>query len=138
MPTPPPGTGKYAEGTDAAINFAENLKNLPDVWVACRDMMHAWSVLNDFHVVGKKQGALHPYIRRDLVCMRCNAVRHEEYEKVRSGLDKVYQSYTYPEGYQIPGVPRGVKPKTIVQQEQYRRAMEKVAGAARGETEKAD
>lgn len=131
-----PKKSKYDEGTKAAKLLTENLQKLPANWVNCRDMMHAWSILNDFHVAGKISRT--SIIKRELVCMRCETVRHEEYEMTRWGLNKTYQSYSYPQGYQIPGVPRGVKPKAIVQQEQYRRAMEKVAGAAAGQTERAE
>ena len=125
---------KYSEGTAAAKRLADRLKEAPDAWVACRDMMHAWATLNDFHVSGRHGKVLE--IRRDLVCMRCETVRHEDYDATKAGLEKVRQSYTYPRGYQFPGVPRGVKPKAIVQQEQYRRAMERVAKAAAGERDR--
>lgn len=124
---------KYSENSAAAARLADRLKEVPDSWVTCRDMMHAWIPLNDFHVSGKHGRVLE--IRRDLVCMRCETVRHEDFDVTKAGLEKVRQTYTYPLGYQIPGVPRGVKPKAIVQQEQYRRAMERVANAARGERE---
>lgn len=130
-----------AEGRRAAKRLAETLKTLPDHWVVCRDMLHAWAVENDFHVtpmatVGRKS-IMH--ISRELVCMRCGTVRKEKYHlSARGGLEKVGQSYEYPEGYQIPGVPRGVKPSHIVRQEQYRRAMERVAGAERGQRETAE
>ncbi len=124
------------EGSKAAKRLADNLKTLPDSWVQCRDMMHAWAILNDFHVAGKINRV--SIIKRELVCMRCGCVRFEDYEMTKWGLNKVGQQYNYPAGYQIPGVPRGVKPKAIVQQEQYRRAMEKVANAERGQTEAAE
>lgn len=121
----------YVQGSDAANTFSARLRDLPEKWVSCRDMRHAWATLNDFHVTGKG----HVQIQRQLVCMRCETVRFEVYERTATGLDKVGQSYGYPDGYQIPGVPRGVKPQAIIQQEQYRRAMERVAGAARNERE---
>lgn len=127
---------KYDEGTKAARLLRENLQRLPEQWVQCRDMMHAWAVLNNFHAVGKITRS--SIILRELVCMRCETVRREEYQLTKIGLEKVHQAYSYPTGYQIPGVPRGVKPKAIVQQEQYRRAMEQVANAAVGERETSD
>lgn len=122
--------------------YAKALGKLPEKWLACRDMRHAWAILNNFHVPesqqegGRKKVVI---IFRDLVCMRCETVRHEEYHPLKSGfLDKVYQAYVYPEGYQIPGVPRGANPQSVVQAEQYRRAMQEVAGAAAGETERGE
>lgn len=131
---------RYETDQDAVSALKKGLKALPEKWVMCRDMRHAWAVLNDFHVPassGVAKGLLQ--IQRELVCMRCETVRYESYERTRDGrLDKVSQGYTYPDGYQIPGVPRGVKPQQIIQAEQYRRSMERVAGAARGQTEKAE
>lgn len=122
--------------------LTRRLQEMPENWVNCRDMRHAWAVENDFHVVEQKQekgGRRTMHVGRDLICMRCPTIRHEVYIVTRyDGLEKVSQSYSYPEGYQIPGVPRGVKPQSIIQQEQYRRAMEKVAHAARGEREHAE
>ena len=132
---------RYATDKDAVKTLQAGLKKLPEKWVMCRDMRHAWAVLNDFHVPASTPGqkAVTLQIQRELVCMRCETVRYESYERTRDGrLDKVAQGYGYPEGYQIPGVPRGVKPQQIIQAEQYRRAMEKAAGAARGQRETAE
>ena len=70
-------------------------------------------------------------IRRELTCMRCQTVRHEHYVHSTYGLEKTGQSYSYPEHYQMKGVPRGVKPSAIIQDEQYRRSMERIAQLAR-------
>lgn len=134
----------YKSNSAAARALAKGLTILPDTWVMCRDMRHAWSVDEDFHVEpGQVEGRKIQRLRRMLVCMRCETRRIETYAKGRYGLDKIGQYYVYPVGdgglsYQIQGVPRGVKPQSIVQQEQYRRAMEKIAGAEKGERETAD
>ncbi len=130
---------KYDDQAVAKV-LGNALKALPDKWVACRDMRHAWATENDFHVVPQSTvGGRSMHVGRDLVCMRCETRRHEVYLSVKGGrLEKVGQSYEYPEGYQIAGVPRGVKPQQIVQAEMYRRAMEKVARAAKGERETAE
>jgi len=123
----------------AVRDLANGLARLPDNWVMCRDMRHAWSVEHDFWVEPSQSvGRRTESIRRELVCMRCGTFRVEHYLSGRYGLDKVSQSYVYPTDYQIPGVPRGVKPSSVVQQEQFRRAMEKVAKAAAGERETSD
>ena len=129
---------KYAADAKAAKALAQALTTLPENWVMCRDMRHAWSVEVDFHVVPQTtEGKATHRVQRDLICMRCETIRHEYYIKGRYGLDKDGQSYSYPHGYQFSamGIPRGVKPSSIIQQEQYRRAMEKVANAAAGERE---
>lgn len=116
----------YASDTQAAADLANALTELPDNWVMCRDVRHAWSILEDFHV-HLQQGKQIQELRRVLACVRCQTLRIEIYHVGRFGLDKVRQHYGYPDNYQIKGVPRGVKPQSIIQQEQYRRAMEKVA-----------
>lgn len=134
---------RYEYDKQAAKALAGALTTLPDQYVACRDLRHAWlKVINDFHVVssqsakgGAKAAAI---IYRDVQCIRCETIRHEQYSMTKYGLEKTHQTYEYVEGYQIPGVPRGVKPSTIIQQEQYRRAMERVAKAAKGERETAE
>lgn len=132
---------KYASDTAARKELENALTILPDRYIACRDVRHAWSVENDFHVYRQAQekGRRTMHIARDLVCMRCGTLRHEVYIATKDrGLEKIAQSYDYPEKYAIPGVPRGVKPSAIIQQEAYRRAMEKVAGAARSDRERGD
>lgn len=108
--------------------LANALMQLPENWLMCRDMRHAWTVMNDFHVTDRK-GRLASEIRRDLRCLRCETVRREVYHQTANGLEKAHQMYGYPEHYQMKGVPRGNKPQALVQEEQFRRTMEKVAAA---------
>lgn len=105
--------------------LAEALTHLPDEWVVCRDMRHAWRIQIDFHVTDGTRRFMRE-VRRTLVCTRCETQRMEVYHVVEGGvLDKVSQNYAYPDDYQMKGVPRGVKPASIVQTEQFRRAMER-------------
>lgn len=120
---------RYDEDEQAAADLASALTQLPDNWVMCRDMRHAWDVNVDFHVT-ESQGSRIREIRRQLVCMRCETVRNEVYHHTRWGLEKVSQSYGYPDDYQIHGVPRGVKPSWLIQEEQYRRTMDRLADQA--------
>lgn len=122
---------RYKSDKQAAADLANALMELPDNWIQCRDMRHAWGVIEDFHV-HTSQGRKIRELRRVLGCVRCSTLRIEIYHVGRFGLDKVRQHYTYPDHYQIKGVPRGVKPQSIVQNEQYRRALERVARAERG------
>ena len=113
----------------ALDDFRNALHRLPDNWMVCRDMRHAWNVLNDFHVVTNGDGSSD--VRRELQCMRCETVRRESFENNLYGLSKTSTVYIYPEKYQIHGVPREVPLQGAVRQEQFRRAMEKVANASR-------
>lgn len=110
--------------------LADALEGLPDNFLTCRDMRHAWDLEQDFYVEAKatvKTGN----IRRRLRCLRCDMKRVERYVQMKWGLEKVGQSYVDPEGYRIHGVPRGVKPSVIIQGEQFRRSMEKVAATTK-------
>ena len=135
----PPNKKSFTADQAAARTLATGLSKLPENWVMCRDMRHAWAVHEDFHVEPSQTvGRRIESVRRVLACMRCNTFRVEHYSKGRYGLDKTSQYYQYPENYQMPGVPRGVKPQSIIQQEQYRRAMEKAANAEKGQSEGAE
>lgn len=123
---------------------AKGLQTLPDNYVECRGMMHAWRVLNDFRIMDSPTQNGPRFLRRDLTCTRdCGVVRHDTFllRFVRGEpqiSEKVRAHYTYPDDYQMPGVPRGVKRQVVVYQEQFRRAMEKAAGALAGERERSD
>lgn len=122
---------RYETDEEAATRLSEALKDLPDNWVMCRDVKHAWSVEEDFHVSLHK-GSVIQEIQRILVCLRCGTKRRERYTPTKIfGLHKVGNAYEYPDNYQIHGVPRGVKPQWLVQGEQYRRTMLRLAEAQR-------
>lgn len=121
---------KYSEDEQLAQDLANALTELPDNWIMCRDMRHAWKTHEDFHVAqvsGSKVGE----VRRILICMRCETLRIEKYHLATWGLEKYSQHYAYPDNYQIHGVPRGVKPSNIIQGEQYRRTMVRLTEAKR-------
>lgn len=118
---------KYESDDDARARLADALTRLPENWVMCRDVRHAWSVEADFHVSLQRGQAIQE-IKRVLVCMRCGTKRHEVYVPTKYyGLDKIRSHYEYPVDYQIKGVPRGNKPQSLIQQESYRRTMLKIA-----------
>lgn len=129
---------------EAQKRVAAGLKTLPEQYVQCRGMLHAWEVLNDFRITGTKGQKGPRFLRRDLTCMRgCGTVRHDTFllrfsrgEPLIS--EKLHSSYSYPDDYQIPGIPRGVKRHVIVYQEQFRRAMEAAGGVVPGEREASD
>jgi hypothetical protein len=129
---------------EAQKRIASGLRDLPAQYVQCRGMLHAWEVLNDFRITGAQNQRGPRFLRRDLTCMRgCGTVRHDTFllrfvagEPMIS--EKLHASYTYPEDYQIPGIPRGVKRQVIVYQEQFRRAMEAAGGVLPGEREVSD
>lgn len=123
--------------------LAKTLANpeISDEFLQCMDPSqgHDWELLNDFHIVpASTVGRRLTHIARDYQCGRCTKVKTETYVHTkRDGvevLDRVSLKYNRIEGFdQWRGIPRGVKPSEIVHAEQYRRAMEKAVGAARGQ-----
>lgn len=125
---------------------AKSLKDLNDKFLQCRDpsTKHKWEILNDFHVVpASTTGRKVTHVARDFVCERCSqpdspTVKRENYILTnRNGVERLERVgapvITYTEGYLMPGVPRGVKPAEIVRAEQYRRALSRAVGAAKGQ-----
>ncbi len=128
---------KYDSDSEAREMLQSALQKLPDNRLFCRGLRHAWEVDDNFHAY-KQHGSSLIHLRRTFKCMRGCGVRVIEiFVVVKHGIERTarYTDYSLAEGYLIPGIPRGVKPLTIIQQEQYRRAMEQAANAARGERE---
>jgi len=127
---------------DAAIRktLANALETLPDEYLICRGQRHRFNLEEDFHVptsatlVGRQAKAAGD-IERHFRCERCEVLRIERYERTRDGIvpagGALYREY--PDGYVLSGlgIPRGVKPSGVVQSEEFRRSMSKVAKAAR-------
>jgi hypothetical protein len=134
-----PARKRYDSDTEARKTLAKALTTLPMKYLECRDpgIRHPWSIVNDMHVaeVWQERGRKIMHVARDSICSRCGTLKTEMFIVGNNGLEKIGNYYTYPEDYKIPGVPRGVKPSTVLWQEQYRRAMEKAAHAAKGERE---
>lgn len=116
-------------------DYKKALTVLPENWIMCRDVRHAWDVLNDFHVT-PVEGTKTLHFGRDLLCDRCGSQRKELYVMRKgTGLEKVAQDYVYPEGYQMTGLERPESRTLILQMEQYRRAMARSAAAEPGQTD---
>lgn len=68
---------------------ADNLGELSDEALMCRDLRHSWR-LSDQRVTGG------PLVR-ELVCSRCGTVRRDEFSW--PGLWLLRSTYTYPDDY---------------------------------------
>lgn len=64
-------------------------------------------------------------------CVRCHTIRTDIFNA--RTMERVSFHYDKPNSWLEPGVPRGVKPSVIAQQEAYRRTMEKVGRAEPGQ-----
>lgn len=137
-----PAERYYKKDREAAALLAEQLKDLPDNFLMCRDMMHAWDIETNFHVHERSRfGKPVTVIRRVLFCVRCatpegdRVTKVQDYIQRKYGLEKITTYYRYQPGYALHDLPRGIKPSWIVQGEQYRRVMEAVADASKSDTD---
>jgi hypothetical protein len=91
---------------------------MPNVYIQCRDMRHAWVVAQSYRYIdeGKKAPK---YVSRKLECSRCGCVRTDVLN-VRT-FDKVATSYDYPEGYTILGNKVGRGTANLVRRAVYER-----------------
>lgn len=104
----------------------EAMTSVPDDFLVCRDLKHAWEVTEDFHEVTDNRDT-HAFIGREVSCIRCDTVRSERYQLTKDGLVRSGTSYLYPEGYKLEDLPRGIKPVSIVREELWRRVVERAA-----------
>lgn len=75
------------------------LRDLPDEYLACRDLRHAWEELGYYRERGTS-GA----IIRKLQCLRCGTLRRDTLSNSYS--EKTTHYYGHPEGYRIDGMGR--------------------------------
>jgi hypothetical protein len=81
---------------------ANPLRNLPDEYLACRDLRHAWDELGYYRERGTG-GAGGPIIRK-LQCLRCGTLRRDTLSNSYS--EKTTHYYGHPDGYRIEGMGR--------------------------------
>ena len=78
---------------------ANPLRNLPDEYLACRDLRHAWEELGYYRERGGGAAVI-----RKLRCLRCGTLRRDTLSNSYS--DKTTHYYGHPEGYRIEGMGR--------------------------------
>jgi hypothetical protein len=111
-----PRTYRYLEDRNAARRLKRGLTGVPDNYLLCRDLLHAWDVVSDFHITD------HNSIERTLQCSRCSTIRYDSFSTSQDGLVKDRSRYSYPQDYQLKNVPRGVKPGVFVRGELFKRS----------------
>jgi hypothetical protein len=78
-----------------------DLTELREPVLACRDFKHAWSWVTDFSLRKDAETKKVTRVTRELVCVRCGTIRHDEYEL--PSFDRIKSTYEYTQGYLIPG-----------------------------------
>jgi hypothetical protein len=104
----------------------DQVHDLSDNIMMCRDFRHAWAVEVPYYKVedveGGVRGAL--YVERTIACMRCDTKRVEFYRVLETRLERLHSKYVYPEGYMMRGAKRSDHVQDMVRREAYRRAVE--------------
>ena len=115
---------RFKEDKQAAANLANALMDIPDNYLDCRQFKHAWKLVEEF-VPFTVKGSRVTHLRNRMECLRgCGVEAYEIYTVTAArGLERIRRgvSYTHAPGYQMPGIPRGVKPLSIIQEERFRR-----------------
>lgn len=114
-----PKTYRYIEDRNAARRVKRGLTQVPNEYLLCRDLLHAWDVTEDFKITDNNS------IRRTLCCSRCSTIRYDKFSVSPDGLVKDRSQYIYPQDYQLKNVPRGIKPGVFVRGELFKRSERK-------------
>lgn len=115
------------EAAAARSHLAQQLRELPDAFVACRDLQHAWDTATGFYMEDYVYaGVEQQRVVRRMTCVRCGTERTDRFKIVDNGLVKTRSDYRYAEGYQFPAsekFPPGTKPLSVVRAESLRRSL---------------
>ena len=98
------------------------VRDLPDDFLACRDLRHAWEPVAYFQE-RNGQTRTAPVIRL-LRCLRCGTKRRDTLKNQFS--EKTTHYYGHPEGYKLSGT--GRTPSDVIRKEVVRRAEVLVVG----------
>ena len=108
-------TKRYEVDRKARNKLANALQEVPDEYLLCRDLLHAWDIVKDFSVTDTGS------IERTLLCQRCETIRFDSFSWDGEGIQKDRSKYSYPRDYQLKDVPRGVKPGAMIRKELFSR-----------------
>lgn len=113
--------------------IAYTLSQLPESFLSCRDLRHAWKVRTNFHDVDREPATRKNVARtveRVLECITCGTVRTDTYLVVvhrndAPRLEKWSTAYVYPSGYQMKRghAPRDLAVSQLVRYETLRRVL---------------
>jgi hypothetical protein len=99
-------------------DFLAAIANVPDSYLQCRSMMHAWQedgpgfivVDSERETTRRARGGQRVFAERHLECLRCGMTRSDAYQITSShghtALRKVATTYGPPEGYYVQGAGR--------------------------------
>lgn len=118
---------KKQERDQLARDFANRLTNTKEDFLSCRDVRHSWEP-GGFVLVDRAKESISKkdeYYRIS-ECSRCGTKKMEYFTFTKSyGLDKIATSYSYPDGYLMPGYGQLTDKSRYVRTEVFHRYMEK-------------
>ena len=105
-------------------SLTAQVHELPDDFLECRDLRHAWKITRDYElvhdIVGGPRGAR--YADRVATCLRCEAMRVELYRVWPDRLERLGPPrYSRPKGYDLKGKKQGYDVIGLVRKEQFDR-----------------
>jgi hypothetical protein len=104
--------------------LADQIHDLTEQTIACRDMRHAWAMDVPYYrieVEGGVRGAI--YVQRTLGCMRgCGCTRLELSRVYKDRVERLTSRLIYPKGYVLKGVGKA-KVQQMVRREEVRRVL---------------
>jgi hypothetical protein len=98
------------------------LKETPKEFLACRDIRHLWTIVDEFHIV--EETVEGKYLERGMECTRCKTRKIERHllRTDRWGIYRmvrVSSGYSYPEHYLIPEMTRTDHGTEILRAERF-------------------
>ena len=108
------------------------LRGMPQAYLVCRDLKHAWDYEVSFYKTAfkgrtEKGRRFAIFARRELKCIRCDARRNEVFAINKREIAKVSSHYNYPEGYLLHGVAELKDIIGLVRLEQIQRELGNIA-----------
>ena len=88
-------------------------------YVSCRDIGHAWQWQNDYPLAPIRKNGRN-LVERLLYCGACSATRLDTV--VFPTMEILHRSYTYPDGYTVPG---GRIPSSVFRVQAFAQRMSK-------------
>ena len=116
-------TSKKAIEQEVAVQ--EQIRELDDVVLACRDLRHAYAVESHYRPVAVEGGVRGArYLERDRVCMRCPVKMRELFRVHENWLERISSYPVYPKkGYLLHDIPKGTNVIGMVRYEAFKRAI---------------
>lgn len=101
--------------------YRQVLHEYDDSYLQCKDIRHSWQIDSPYHRTPEG------WVIRVLSCTRCGTVRTDTFAVTGGNrLARVSNSYRYPAGFSIRGLPKAENLSEVTRHESYLRAMQQL------------